>query len=161
MFAVVSWPSRKHIWRISILGAIVASAGLLDIILAVALIAGIRTISVPSVLTFTPPGAYVPYLEVRGVTLGAITLAAAVAIALRRPWAWSYAWMVMGIAIVFALADFILCGANLEYTMVAIVIPLVILVYLSRPDIRQAFARGTSTATRRNARLLILPTSRR
>ncbi len=125
-----------------------ACLGLLDVILALALKAGIRTFSIPSVMTFTPPTAYIPYLELRGLTLGAITIAAAVAIACRRPWAWSYSWMVMGIAILFALADFALSDANLEYTMVTVAIPAVILVYLSRPDVRQAFGHSVSATTR-------------
>jgi hypothetical protein len=143
-----SWPPRNRFWSISILGVVLAIVGLLDVILAVALIAGIRTISVPSVLTFTPATAYIPYLEVRGLTLGTITVAAAIAITRRRPWAWSYSWMVMGMAILFALADFVLLGTNLEYTLVTVAIPAVVLVYLSRPDIRQAFGHRVSATTR-------------
>jgi hypothetical protein len=156
-----SWPPRNRFWSISILGVLLAIVGLLDVILAVAFIAGIRTISVPSVLTFTPATAYIPFLEVRGLTLGTITVAAAIAITRQRPWAWSYAWMVMGMAILFTLADFILSGANLEYTMVTAAIPAVILVYLSRPDVRQAFGRRANAAAHQDARLFMPPTSRR
>ena len=67
----------------------------------------------------------------------------------------------MGMAILFALADFILWSANLEYTMVTAAIPAVILVYLSRPDVRQAFGRTANAAAHQDACLFMPPTSRR
>jgi lysylphosphatidylglycerol synthetase-like protein (DUF2156 family) len=141
MSAKFSMPFKKRIWTLSTLAVLVAAAGLLDIVFGLAVTFGVRTISIPRLFTLSLPPPYAAYLELRGLSVGALTLAAAVGLERLRPWAWAYTWMVMGMAILFALADFVMWSASLVYTMLAIAVAAVILVYLSRPDVRRVFGR--------------------
>jgi hypothetical protein len=139
MSTIFPMPSRERPLAISILAALVAAAGLLDVIMGLVVIFGIRAISIPGFLTIAIPSAHASYRELRSLTIGILTLVAAVGLRYLRLWAWGYTRILMWAAILFALADFVLLSASIEYTMLAIAIAAVLLVYLSRPDVRQAF----------------------
>jgi hypothetical protein len=103
---------------------------------------GARIIAVSGVFTVNVPGAYATSFGIVWLILGVMLIAAAFGLGFLQPWAWIYTWMVVGMALVFALTNFILWGASLEFMMLAVGISAVILVYLSRCDVQLAFGRS-------------------
>jgi hypothetical protein len=140
-------PAKQWPLAIPIYAGLVLAMGVLSALMGWAIISGARRIAIAGVFTLTVPDVYAMIVGAAWFAIGVLAVAASVGLWRLQPIAWLFTWGLMWLAILFALIEFTFWGGNLEFTMIAVAVAGVILVYLSRRDVQFAFRHTASNAS--------------
>jgi hypothetical protein len=122
---------------VSILAVLAIILGALELLTGLFALGGARSLAGT---TGIATGAIVT-MALFAIALGALNLAAGIGLWQLRTWAWMYAVLIQALSIVDAIVTVLFFRGSVSGELVSILVSALILYYLFRPEVQQAFNR--------------------